>query len=178
MQSQPTEAHSPARNLKERARHEAIRFTILFLYLWAMFLLFELHQYVVLSTYDIPFESWGLGLVNALVLAKVMVVAENIRFDSPVRSHPLVVQIVLKSIAFAILFIVVDTLEKVLVGTIHGKTLASSIPQFGNGGILARVIVGIILAVSLIPFFAFEEVGATLGRGQLSAILLRRRGSP
>ena len=47
--------------------------------LWAMFLLFQIHQYVVLAQHHIPFTQFGVGLLNALVLAKVMLVADDLR---------------------------------------------------------------------------------------------------
>lgn len=44
-----------------------------------MFALFQAHQYVVLAQHQIPFTQFGVGLVNALVLAKVMLVADDLR---------------------------------------------------------------------------------------------------
>src|SRR5689334_2312051 len=111
MQAHPGEKTAATRNLAQLAKRELQRFLVLFLYLWAMFLLFELHQYVVLSSHQLPFESWGLGLVNALVLAKVMLVAEEVRFRSPLRAYPLIVPILARSLAFALLFLVVDIAE-------------------------------------------------------------------
>ena len=42
----------------------------MFAYLWVMFLLFQMHQYVVLAKQHIPFTQFGVGLANALVLAR------------------------------------------------------------------------------------------------------------
>ena len=66
-------------NLKARALHEFASFATMFAYLWVMFLLFQIHQYVVLAQQQIPFTRYGIGLVNALVLAKVMLVADDLR---------------------------------------------------------------------------------------------------
>ena len=66
-------------NLKARALHEFTSFATMFAYLWVMFLLFQTHQYVVLAQQQIPFTRYGIGLVNALVLAKVMLVADDLR---------------------------------------------------------------------------------------------------
>ena len=57
----------------------------------------------------------------------------------------------------------------------HGKSIAQSIPPYGSGGLLSRVIVAIILAVGLMPFFAFEAIDGALGRGRLAELLLKRR---
>ncbi|MFO1146728.1 MAG: hypothetical protein U1E62_00020 [Alsobacter sp.] len=166
------------RDLKELARHEFIRFFVLFVYLWAMFLLFELHQYVVLSTYKIPVESWSIGFFNALVLAKVMVVADEVRFKTFLRDRPLFIAIIGRSVVFAILFIAVDVLEKILLGYFHGQAIAQSIPTYGGGGLVGRMVVGIIIAISLIPYFAFREIDIKLGKGRLSEILFGLRAAP
>jgi hypothetical protein len=172
------EASGQHRDLKAVARHEFLRFLVLFLYLWAMFLLFELHQYVVLSTYKIPVESWSIGFFNALVLAKVMVVADEVRFKTFLRDRPLFIAIVGRSIVFAILFIAVDVLEKVLLGYFHGQALAESVPTYGGGGLAGRMVVGMIIAISLIPYFAFREIDIKLGKGRLSEILFGLRAAP
>ena len=65
--------------LKAKALREFRRFATMFAYLWVMFFLLQLHQYVILAQRDIPFEQYGVGLINALVLAKVMLVAEDLR---------------------------------------------------------------------------------------------------
>ncbi len=65
--------------LKAKALHEFAWFATMFAYLWAMFLLYQVHQYVILAQRHIPFEQYGVGLVNALVLAKVMLVADDLR---------------------------------------------------------------------------------------------------
>lgn len=165
------EASGQHRDLKAVAKREFVRFLVLFLYLWAMFLLFELHQYVVLSTYKIPVESWSIGFFNALVLAKVMVVADEVRFKTFLRDRPLFIAIVGRSITFAVLFIAVDVLEKMLLGLFHGQEIARSIPTYGGGGIVGRMVVGVIIAISLIPYFAFREIDIKLGQGRLSEIL-------
>jgi hypothetical protein len=172
--------HSPSetsthRSLAEKAKHEIIRFLMLFLYLWMMSLLFQLHQYIVLTAHKIQFESWGFGFLNAFVLAKVMVVADGFQLVPSLRDRPLYLPILLRSAAFAILFIGVDVVEKVLVGMFRGATAAGSLPVYGAGGFGGAVVVGVITAFALIPFFAFEELDAVLGRGRLRSLLLASR---
>jgi hypothetical protein len=76
-------------NLKARALHEFARFATMFAYLWAMFLLFQIHQYVVLAQHHIPFTQFGVGFLNALVLGKVMLVADDLRLGEWRARRPL-----------------------------------------------------------------------------------------
>jgi hypothetical protein len=162
--------------LKARALHEVARFATMFAYLWAMFVLFQIHQYVVLAQHQIPFTQFGVGLVNALVLAKVMLVADDLRLGEwrGGRRRPLIYPVLLKSIVFAIVFIVFDIIEKMLIGVLHGKAVADSVETFGGGGILGAILVATIIAVALVPFFAFVELSRLMDPGELSRIFFTR----
>ena len=73
-------------SLKAKALHEFARFATMFAYLWVMFFLLQLHQYVILAQRHIPFEQYGVGFINALVLAKVMLVADDLRLGRVARA--------------------------------------------------------------------------------------------
>jgi hypothetical protein len=59
---------------------------------------------------------------------------------------------------FAVVFIVFDIIEKMVIGVLRGKAVADSIETFGGGGIL----VAIIVAIALVPFFGFVELSRLL----------------
>ena len=61
--------------LKERAVNEAKRFAIIFLYLWVLFSLFALHKSIILNEPSLILGQ-GFAIVNALVLAKIMLLGE------------------------------------------------------------------------------------------------------
>jgi hypothetical protein len=168
-----SDAH--AKSLRERAREEAIHFGIIVIYLWAMFFLFQLHQYVVLEKHDIPIEKFGFGLVNALVFGKVMLLGDNLRLGTRLGASTLVAVIAVRAIIFAVLFVVADTLESLIVGALHHRDFSSSLPSYGGGGLLGAAIIGVIIAFALTPFFAFEEIDRALGPGTLKALLFSAR---
>jgi hypothetical protein len=161
-------------SLNAKALHEFARFATMFAYLWAMFALFQAHQYVVLAQHQIPFTQLGVGLVNALVLAKVMLVADDFRLGEWRGRRPLIYPVLLKSVLIAVVFIGFDIAEKMLIGVYHGKTVAESIETPGGAGILGLIIVAIIIAVALVPFFAFVEVSRLMEPGELARIFFTR----
>jgi hypothetical protein len=161
-------------SLKAKALHEFVRFATMFAYLWAMFVLFQIHQYVVLAQHQIPFTQFGVGFMNALVLAKVMLVADDLRLGDWRGRRPLIYPVLLRSVLFAIVFIVFDVIEKMVIGVYHGKAVAESIETPGGAGILGGIIVAIIIAVALVPFFAFVEVSRLMDPGELARIFFTR----
>ena len=163
--------------LLSKAKHELERFAVMTAYLWAMFLLFKVHTIVVLAQHNISYTSAGLDLVKALVLAKVMLVADSLRMGVRFRRGPLIVPILGRSVLFAILFFVVDILEKVLEGAFHHQSVAESLPTYG-GGLVGAMLSGIIVSFALGPFFAFEEIDVRLGEGKLGAMLFGLEETP
>jgi uncharacterized membrane protein len=88
--------------------------------------------------------------------------------------RPLIYPVLLRSALFAIVFIVFDIVEKMLIGVVHGKAVAESIETPGGDGILGVILVAIIIAVALVPFFAFVELGRLMDPGELTRIFFIR----
>jgi hypothetical protein len=163
--------HGRASRLKARAIDEFKRFVVMFLYLWLLFGLFALHERIILREQGINFTAQGFALINALVLAKVMLVAEGFNFGRWLNRRPLIYLILYNSFLFAALFIVFHVVEDLVIGLIHGDSVRASIPVIGGGGVVGLLCVAVILFVALIPYFAVKTLNRALGPGQLKALL-------
>ena len=162
---------APSDGSKEQGRHKLARYMVMFAYLWAMFMLFEIYDYAVAGERQLPFEKSGLGLINALVLPGLMLIADDLRHTSWLKTKPVIVLIALRSIYFVVLFIVIDVCEKFLIGAFHNEDVADSLPTYGGGGMLNIVLVGFFIAFTLIPFFAWEEIALSLRDERLGEVL-------
>ena len=158
---------------KERIVHEVRRFALMFLYLWALFLLLVLNEDIILRHRGISFSSQGFALFNALVLAKVMLVAEDLDLGRWLRRRPLIYSILYESLLLTALFICFHVVEHIVIGRFKGEALAASVPHIGGGGLAGLACVAGILFIALIPFFAFKYIGRALGEGRLRAMLFR-----
>ncbi len=90
------------------------------------------------------------------------------------RRRPLIYPVLLRSILFAVVFIVFDIIEKMVIGVFRGKAVAQGIETFGGGGILGAILVATIIAIALIPFFGFVELSRLMDRGELARIFFTR----
>jgi hypothetical protein len=151
------------RSLKTAALDEAKNFIGIFIYLFIVFGLLSLHAWVVLSTQNISYRFFGIALINALVLSKVILLAEGFKFADRFKNKPLVYPVAYKAIAFTALLFVAYVVEEVLVGLWHGKSLVASVPAIGGGTISGWLAVALIMCVALVPFFAFREMARTIG---------------
>jgi fumarate reductase subunit C len=159
--------------LKQRVFDEVIKFLAIAFYLWVMFGVFALHESVVSAKNHIDYHFYGFAVINALILGKVMLVAEDLHFADWFKDRPLIYPILCKAVAFSILFLVFDVLEEVLVGVFKGKTIGESIPTIGGGTPSGVFFVAVILAVALIPFFAFRAVGRAIGERELHSLMFQ-----
>jgi len=161
------------RTVKKKIFHNFKEVVPMFFYLWLLFALFTYHEAIVLARRDISYAPFGLAFVNAFVLAKVMLVAEELRVGTRFRKKAPVFPIFYKSFLFALIFICFNLAEEVVIGLWKGKTIAESIPRIGGGSPAGIVTAGLIMTIALIPFIAFRELSRVLGKGALAALFLK-----
>ena len=159
------------RKLLQRAGEELRRFAILFVYLWVLFGLFVLNEQIILRQHGIAFASQGFALINALVLAKVMLVAEDLNLGRWLERRPLIYPILHDCFLFTALFIIFHLVEHIIIGLIRGQGVRTSIPAIGGGGLAGLLCVAVILFVSLIPYFTFSSFVRELGWEKTRALL-------
>jgi hypothetical protein len=167
---------STASRIAAKAVEETRRLLVMFFYLWVLFSLFVLQDRIVLRQHGIGFTFQGFAIINAFVLAKVMLVIENFDVARWLRGRPLITAILFEALILTILFLCFHFLEHIVIGVFKGETLVDSLPPIAGGGFLGLVSVAGIMFVALIPYFAFKHVGRALGPGRLQALLLK--GAP
>lgn len=163
------------KKLKDRAYHEFKGFLFAFLYLFVFFGLFTVYKSLVLSEHHIDFAAHGVALINALILAKFLVVAKAFHPGRRAENAPLIYPTLLKAAIFAIILAILKILEDVIAGHFHGKSFTESIADLGGGTGRGILILTGILYVVLIPLTAFGELDRVIGEGKLSTLFFRRR---
>ena len=66
--------------LTRGALEEGKQFLGIFLYLAVVFGMFVLHEWLVLSKENIGYRFYGIAFINALILAKIFLLAEHFHF--------------------------------------------------------------------------------------------------
>jgi hypothetical protein len=167
-----SEPANQRRSLRARASEELRKFLIIFSYLWLVFFVFLVHEWAVLASNHISFRFYGLAVVNALILSKIMLIAEALKFADRLNDKPLVYPIAFKSISFSALLMVSYIVEEIVVGLFHGKSVGESFPHVGGGGLVGVLTVGGILCIALVPFFAFREIARVIGETAFRSLML------
>jgi len=161
--------------LKQKASHEFKEFLMIALYLWVVFGLLVLHKSVILAEHGISFAAHGFAIINALALAKIMLVARELHLGEQLDDAPLIYPTLLKSAVFTAVLACFKILEDAALGLYRGESFHQSIADLGGGTWQALLTLSLLLFVVLIPFFAFTELRRLFGEGELAKIFFRPR---
>jgi hypothetical protein len=116
-------------------------------------------------------------VLEALILAKVILVGRALRLGKRFEAAPLVISVLIKAVAYAAFVGIFFVLEHLIEGLVRGETwgnIEQGLVRASWDEILARTIMAM---VAFIPFFAFLEVARVMGEGQLSSLFFRKRMS-
>ena len=76
-------------DLKKKAAHEAKELLILFLYLGFFFCALATYSMLLLSEYHVSYLTYGFALINALVVAKVILIGDYAHLGKRYEGRPL-----------------------------------------------------------------------------------------
>jgi len=159
--------------LKEKVRHEAKSFLVIFLYVWAILALFALHKDFILQRS--PLSGQLLAIINAAVLGKVILVLEMLKVgDRQLRRHRAIWRILAKSVVFGLLLLAFHVVEEGIGGWIHHKTFAQSLAEIDGGRLLEMGALAVLIMVALMPYFFLREIVDAIGHAKLKAILFEK----
>jgi hypothetical protein len=157
----------PLVHLKSKALHEAKEFFWIFVYLWLCFGLFELYKSLILAEQHIHYTAYGLAVVKALVLGKVILVAKALHLAERHKDRPLIYPTLYKSSVFFVVLVLFSMLEEVVRHFLEHRTIVNSLSEIGSGSLPATLASALLLFVVLVPFFAFQEISRVLGGNKL-----------
>lgn len=166
-----------AGGLKQRALAEFKEFWAIALYLWVFLGTFTLYRRLILAEADVSYLHYGIALVEALVIAKVILIGRLFGFSRRFDDQPLIVPVLFKSSLFAVLVLLFGFVEHLVDGWLHGQGWAgglATIRALGFDELAARTLM---IVFALVPLVAFGELSRVLGPDRLAALFFARRGA-
>jgi hypothetical protein len=160
--------------LKAKLLEETKTMLILFVYLSLLLGAFTMYRRLILAEYGIDYFQYGYSLIEALVLAKVIVLGRVLRLGERFQDRPLWVPTLYKTFWFSLLILIFSIVEHAVSGWFHGKAGLSEIFSQGVWELLARTLVKV---VSLVPLLGAWELGRVLGEGKLFELFFVSRNA-
>jgi hypothetical protein len=162
------------KSLRERAIFEAKKYAIVTAYLWALFTVFNLYRAIVLEDNWRDYWGHGFAILNALIFGKVILIGDALNIARRFMEGPRIYVVLVRTFLFSLLIVAFHVSEDIIKGALHGRALEEALTSLSGAHLRANLAVLAIAFVTLIPFFAFDSIGRTLG-GAFWEMLFARR---
>ncbi|MEJ2431596.1 MAG: hypothetical protein P8075_22190 [Deltaproteobacteria bacterium] len=159
---------------KQKVGRETKEFVTIYLYLVLLIGAFNIYRWLLMAEYHVGYFVYGYTLVEALILAKVIIVGEGLGIGERFADKPLIFPTLYKTMLFALCVLILGVLERLITGFFHRDVMGVFEAVIrGRYEILGRVL---IMFIAFIPFFAFRETMRVLREVKLFELFFRSRG--
>jgi hypothetical protein len=175
----PSPSSEPGANKKlgwkKRLVRELIEYWTNVLYLAVFFGAFAWYRRLILAGYEISYLNYGAAVIEALIMAKVILIGQALGLSRGFEDRPLIFPTLYKAVLFSLFVGVFAVVEHLVTGLVRGKSLEVELNDLLSEGkyeMLARCMVTFL---AFIPFFAVQELAQVLGEGKLRTLFFRAR---
>jgi hypothetical protein len=157
---------------KQKIAHELREFLFVFLFIAPLFLSFEGYRIYLLHEPGSSLFKYGVALLNALVLSKVILLGEMAGLARYSEHKPLIISTILKAGMFTVLYVFFHVLEHTIQGLVHRETLLHSVAIACKDVIPPRVLT---VFFAFVPFFALFETRRVMGEDEFFCLFMGRQ---
>jgi len=162
-------------SLKEKVVHEFVEYWINVCYLALVFAAFTQYRRFLLAAHDITYTNYGFAVIEALILAKVIMIGEVARLGRGLERKPLIYPTLYKTVVFSVFVGIFTLIEHAIKGLWQGKGLTGGLVEYFGRGSHELLAGALVTFVVFIPFFAFKELQRVYGKDELRALFFLRR---
>jgi hypothetical protein len=156
--------------LKQKATHELEEFAGISLYLAFFFCSIAAYSALLLNQFHVSYFNYGAALINALVIAKIILIGEYAHLGKKHETKPLFQSAIYKAFLFGLLAFGFHIVEEVIKVLWHGENVVSSFHEVRLDELLARTL---IVFCTFIPLFAFRELSRVMGEEKFRDLFFR-----
>ncbi len=166
---------SKTAGLKDKVRHGMIEYGINVIYLTLVFAAFTEYRRLLLAAHDIGYTNYGVAIIEALILGKVIMIGGVFHLGRGLEKMPLIYPTLYKTVVFSIFVAVFKIIEHVIRVLWNGGGLADNLTGLSGSGFYEVIANSMVVFVALIPFFAVKEMGRVLGKEKIRTLFFGRR---
>jgi hypothetical protein len=162
-----------AASLKQRAAREAEEYLVIASFLGALLGALTAYRRLLMSEVGVPYFHYGYAVIEALVLAKIVLLGEALHLGVRFERRPLIVSALFKSVVYGLLTFAFHILEHVVHALVTGESPGVALARLAAqpGEICAY---SLVLFVAFVPFFSLQAAGRLLGEVRFLDVLLKR----
>ena len=165
----------PEPNLRDKALAELREFWYISIYLILFLGCFNLYRRLILEDAHLPYISYGFRLVEALIVAKIVLIGEALGLGRSDGNRPLFVSVLRKVVLFGLFIVAFSIIEHAVEALLHHEDWHGVVRQVLSIGYYEMLARTLVMLIALIPFFAFVELERVLGPGTLARLFFHGR---
>ena len=159
---------------KQKIVDEMVEYGLNFVYLAFFLVAFAWYRRLILAEYDILYLNYWMPLVEAAILAKVIMVGDLMRLGRRLERTPLLVPTLYRTVVFSALVGVFSVLEHTVRALLHGKGVTDGLAELASKGRYELLAQCVVIFGAFVPFFAFKELEGVVGKEKLRDLFWRR----
>ena len=164
------------KSLKEKIYSEFTEYIFNFIYMAIFFSAIILYRRMVLAQHGIILEDYFMGVIKAMVIAKVVMIGTFMRISRKYEHKALIIPTLYKSLLFTILVILFDIIEISIRALIHEPNLMNVLTELNSHLNLTWLGGAMLIFFIFIPFFSFMELSRIIGKEKIKNLFLRNDG--
>lgn len=164
--------NSGNKGLKQKAIREFKEALLLTGYLAFFFCALATYSMLLLGRLGISYFAYGTALINALVIAKVILIGEALRAGKKYEGHGLLYSALWKSFVFGCLVFGFRILEEMIKELVHGQHALRAFHELRLDEMMIRTV---IIICTFIPLFVFRELRRVMGEDNFWDLVLHSR---
>lgn len=162
-----------SRTWRKFLAEEAFEFAFNFTFLAVFLVAFAWYRRLILAEYHIHYHSYWMPLIEAAILAKVIMVGDALRVGRGFRNKPLAVITVYRTVVFCLFVALFSVVEHIVEALIRGETAAAGIAAIANKGRDELLGACVMIFVAFLPFFAMKEIERVFGAEKVRRMFFR-----
>ncbi len=163
------------KSLKEKIFHEMVEYWMNVCYLTLVFATFTQYRRFLLAAHGITYTNYWVAVIEALILAKVIMIGDVFRLGRGLEQKPLIYPTLYKTAMFTLFVGIFTVLENVIKGLWKGTGHTGDIVELLGTGPNEFLANALVVFVAFIPFFGVKELGRLLGQDKIQALFFRSR---
>lgn len=163
------------KNIKEKVVDEIYLMLAYTIFFTLVFFAIALYTSLILGEYGISYFHFGYSIIEALILAKVILIGQHFRLGERYTDCPLIIPTLYKSVIFTLFVFAFSVLEHFVKGIWEGRPFKEVYESFYTLNIDAILARALVLFFVFILFFAFTETARVIGMDKLANLFLGKQ---
>jgi len=159
---------------KKKAMHELVEFIGLSIYLAFFFCALATYSALLLHEYHVQYFMYSVALINAVVIAKVILIGEYAHLGRRSEKYSIVAAALAKAFLYSLLVLAFHFLEEAIKRIIHGEPFGTAFHDMHPAELLGR---SVLVFCTFVPLFAFREIRTALGESEFQNLVFSSRKS-